>query len=147
MPNTLTPHEAYIAAVACACDTAGVAVTSYCADVNDPLDGFIEFAPTRALGCFAGYDEVSLCWSEDKGWWILTVDDPHGRDSRNVYDLHAGILPSPETVVHEFADRACLTLDIPGDTYPDLTFEDYTVEDDAPEFDAALAAYGREEPE
>lgn len=133
-----TPHEAYINAVAAALSTSGFDVEDWWADLNDPLDGWIELKP---VGVYEGTDEFGLGWREDEGWFVLTVDDPQGRDSRNVFDLFVGVVPSPETVVRTFAGMAEVRATVPGDSYPDLAFDGHSFEDDDPEFDAALAAY------
>lgn len=133
------PHEAYIDTVAAALSASGFEVEDWWADLNDPLDGWIELKP---VGVYDGTDEFGLGWSEDRGWFVLTIDDPHGRDSRNVFDLLVGVVASPETVVRTFAGMAGVEASVPGDNYPDLPFDGHSFEDDDPEFEAALAAYG-----
>lgn len=138
-------HEAYIGAVAAALEAAGFAVADWHADDNDPRDGWIGFDMDRQ-GRIDGkplwaYDEVGVGWSEDRGWHLLTIDDPHGRDSRFVTEFAIARVASPVTVVLEVAEQAGLTLQLDDDGHPDADFPEHTFEDDDPEFEAALAHY------
>lgn len=135
-------HEAYIGAVAEALDAAGFKTDLVGADPNDPRDGWIGFDMDRQ-GTIDGkpiwsYDEVGVGWSEDRGWHLLFIDGP---DSRLVEWLSVGTLASPETVVRAVAEKAGLTLDVPGDGFPDLDFPEHTFEQDDIPFEQALARY------
>ncbi len=138
-------HEAYIQAVHDAFAAADVPVRDWHADPNDPRDGAIEF-DVKWVWDDAGrlvwpHEEVWAGWSEDRGWHLLTIDDPHGRDSRFVYELPIARLASPETVVRAVAEKAGVEVDAPGDGFPDADFPEHTFEDDDVEFEQALAAY------
>jgi hypothetical protein len=138
-------HEAYIDAVARALDGAGFKSGDSHADDNDPRDGAIELDLDRQ-GTIDGkpiwpHDEVWVGWSEDRGWHLLTVDDPHGRNSRFVYELGLVRVASPWSVVMAVAEKAGLTLELPDDGHPDADFPEHTCEEDTPAFEAALRRY------
>lgn len=138
-------HEAYIGAVAKALEAAGFPVDDWWAEPNDPRDGWIGFDMEKQ-GRVDGepvwsYDEVGVGWSEDRGWHLLYVDDPHGRDSRFVEELTIARVASPVTVVLAVAEKAGLTLELADDGRPDLDFPDHSFEDDDPAFEQALAHY------
>jgi hypothetical protein len=140
-------HEAYIRTVANYLTKVGFPVADWHADDNDPRDGNIELDMDKQ-GTIDGnriwpYDEVHVGWNEDRGWFLLTVDDPHGKDQRVVYDFTIARVASPYSVADEVAGKAGLTIDLPDDGFPDLDFPTHTFEDDDdPEFEAALAQYG-----
>jgi hypothetical protein len=138
-------REAYIGAVAAALTAAGLPAGDWHADDNDPRDGGIELDLTRQ-GTIDGnlvwpHDEVWVGWNEDRGWFLLTVDDPHGRDSRFVYDLGVARVASPVTVAIAVGEKAGLALQLDDDGHPDADFPDHDCGDDNPEFEAALAHY------
>lgn len=140
-------HEAYIQAVADALDEAGFKVDDWHADPNDPRDGWIGFDMDRQ-GRVDGnplwqYDEVGVGWSEDRGWHLLTIDDPHGRDSRFVTEFAIARVASPATVVLEVAEQAGLTLEVADDGHPDADFPEHSFEDDDVPFEQALRHYGQ----
>lgn len=142
-------HEAYIGAVAKALETAGLPVDGWWADPNDPRDGWIGF-DMDGQGTIDGepvwsYDEVGVGWSEDRGWHLLYIDDPHGKDSRFVAELLVARVASPVTVVLAVAEKAGLTLELDDDGHPDVDFREHSFEDDDVEFELALARY-REAP-
>ena len=138
-------HEAYIQAVYDAFAAADVPVRDWHADPNDPRDGAIEF-DVKWVWDESGrpvwsHDEVWAGWSEDRGWHLLTIDDPDGRDSRFVYGLPIARLASPETVVRAVADEAGVPVDVLADGFEDADFPEHTFEDDDPAFELALAVY------
>lgn len=138
-------HEAYIGAVASALEAAGFPVADWHADDNDPRDGWVGFDMDRQ-GRIDGkplwpYDEVGVGWSEDRGWCLVTIDDPHGRNSRNAHEFAIGRIASPVTVVLQVAEHAGLTLEVTYDGHPDADFPDHTFYDDDPAFEQALAHY------
>lgn len=147
-------HEAYIAAVAAALDAAGFPTAGHFADANDPRDGFIELDLERQ-GSIDGkpvwpYGEVGVCWQEERGWWILTVDklDPPRlnkgnwqTDQRNVFDLGVGTVASPVSVVLAVAEKAGLTLELDGDGHPDVDFEGHVFDEDNVALELALQHY------
>lgn len=137
-------HEPYIAAVAHALNAAGLHTDYWHADPNDPRDGWIGFDMDKQ-GRFDGEplwdsDEVGVGWSEDRGWHLLTIDDPHGRNSRFVYEFPIARVASPVTVVLAVAEKAGLTLELTDDGHPDLDF-DHSFEDDDVPFELALQHY------
>lgn len=136
-------HEAYIGAVAAALDAAGFTTDVVGADPNDPRDGWIGFdmdaQPKLADGGPVWlYDEAGVGWSEDRGWHLLLIDQP---DSRLVDELAIARVASPETVVRAVAEKAGVTVDVPGDRFPDADFPDHTFEDNDVPFEQALAVY------
>lgn len=138
-------HEAYIQAVADALDAAGLTTADCHADPNDPRDGWISFDMDRQ-GRIDGeplwqYDEVGVGWSEDRGWHLLTIDDPHGRDSRFVTEFAVARVASPVTVVLEVASQAGLALELADDDHPDADFPEHSFEDDDVAFELALHRY------
>jgi hypothetical protein len=138
-------HEAYIGAVAKALDAAGFPTAEVWGDPNDPRDGWIGFDMDKQ-GTIDGvpiwsYDEVGVGWSEDRGWHLLFIDDPHGKDSRFVDELAIARVASPVTVVLAVGEKAGLTLKLDDDGHPDADFPAHTFEDDDLAFEAALAHY------
>lgn len=138
-------HEAYIAAVAAALEAAGFPVNWHNADANDPRDGAIDLDLERQ-GHIDGqpiwsHDEVTVGWTEDRGWFLVTVNDPHGRDSRFVYDLGLCRVAAPRSVALAVAEKAGLTLELDDDGYRDVDFSEHQFEDDDPAFELALRHY------
>lgn len=134
-------HAAYLDAVADALRGAGFEPTDWWADPNDPRDGWIEIRP---VGVYADFDEVGLGWSEDRGWHVLAVDKRRAgmrEDARYVFDVTPSRIPSPQTVVAEFAAMAGVEVEVPADDHPDADFLHHTFEDDDIEFEQALAHY------
>lgn len=131
-------HEPYIQAVAAALTAAGVEVLDWHADPNDPRDGAIR---VNVFGL--DYDEVWVCWQEERRWTVLLIDEhADGREpSRWVYDLEAGTVFSPESVVRAFAEHTGITLDPPADDFPDLDFPEHEFETDNVALELALRAY------
>ncbi|MDG4792097.1 DUF6292 family protein [Micromonospora sp. WMMD1102] len=135
-------HEPYIRAVADALTASGVKVLNWYADPNDPRDGAIQ---VNTFGL--DYDEVWVCWQEERRWYVLLVEEHEGREaSRNVYDLDAGTVFSPESVVRAFAEHMGITLDPPGDAFPDLDWPEHTFEDDNIELELALHRHAEAQP-
>jgi hypothetical protein len=142
-------HEAYVAAVADALASAGFASQYHFADANDPRDGAVELDLEQIHARFGpsvwSHDEVSVCWQEDRGWYVVTVDDPHGRDSRFAYDLGVERIASPATVVVAVAEQAGVNVEVAADSHPDVDFAGHNFDDGddngVPEFEAALLHY------
>src|SRR5690606_11767732 len=59
-------HGPYITAVANEIQAAGIAVADWWADADEPRGGAIELA-----GQVDGYEEVYVCWREDRGWFYV----------------------------------------------------------------------------
>lgn len=138
-------HEPYIAAVVAALDAAGFPVDNWSAEPNDPRDGFAELDLGKQ-GVIDGkpvwlHDEVAVCWQEERGWWVLTVDDPLGRDSRFVYPLGVATVASPATVVLAVAEQAGITLELAGDGHPDVDFPGHEFDAENLALELALRHY------
>ena len=144
-PGWFHAHTPYIRAVAAALTAAGLPVDRWDADPNSPRDGNIALDLDRQ-GTIDGqpvwsHDEVNVGWTEDRGWFLNTVDDPHGRDSRWVFDLGIARVASPATVAVAVAEKAGLTVTVDGDGYPDVDFPDHDCEEDDIPFELALRRY------
>ncbi|MER7331777.1 MULTISPECIES: DUF6292 family protein [unclassified Micromonospora] len=146
-PGWYRAHVPYIRAVARALAAAGFPVADWDADPNQPRDGNIALDLTRQ-GTIDGqpiwsHDEVNVGWNEDRGWFLNTVDDPHSRDSRYVYDLGIERVASPASVALAVAEKAGLTVNLAmeGDGHPDVDFPDHHCEEDDVPFELALRRY------
>jgi len=82
-----------------------------------------------------------VAWNEDRGWCVVTVADSSKSDGRFVFDLQIARLASPETVANAVAGRVGERVHVRRDGFPDLDFPDHCFEDDAVEFELALARY------
>lgn len=146
-------HGPYIAAVAAALDAAGITTVSHFADANDPRDGAIELHTSETGVCrrVSSYDEVAVCWQEERGWWVLTVDrydEPkwtgkggYQTDSRQVYELGVAIVASPASVVLAVAEWAGLPLELDDDGHPDADFPGHEFDEDDVPLELALRHY------
>lgn len=138
-------HEAYIKAIADALESTAFAVADWYADPNDPRDGAIQLDlqwATRSDGePIWPHDEVWVGWSEDRGWHVLTIDDPHGKDRRFVYELDVARVASPTSVALAVAEKADLRVELPADEHPDADFPEHAFEDDDVPFELALRRY------
>jgi len=105
-------HAGYIAAVAAALEAAGVPVADWRADGGEPRDGWIPFDLARQVRLHGwpvwDHDEAGAGWSEETGWYLLTVDDPAGRDVRTVKGLDVAVIAAPGAVARAVADLAGL---------------------------------------
>lgn len=144
-------HGPYIAAVATALAAAGIAVNSHFADPNEPRDGAIDLDVEGESVTRWPYTEVAVCWQEERGWWLLTVDKfdkpkwtgkgGWQTDSRHVYDLGVATIASPASVVQAVAEQAGITLEIEDDGHPDANFPSHESEEDDVPFELALRHY------
>ena len=141
-------HEPYIQAVADALAANGFPVADWFADPNDPRDGNITLDMARQ-GSIDGQpvwssDEVHVAWDEDRGWRLLFVEDPHGKDSRWVKFLGLSRVSDPLSIVVAVAHEAGLNLgELVGDNHPALDFPDHDCQEndeDVP-FELALRHY------
>jgi hypothetical protein len=102
----------YIRAVAAALEDAGVPVADWRADDGTVPDGWIPFDLARQVRLQGrpvwDHDEAGAGWSEDRGWYLLTVDDPAGRNVRSVHPLAVPPAAAPEVVARAVATRAGL---------------------------------------
>lgn len=151
-PTWFQAHEPYMRAVADALNAAGFPVERWDADPNQPRDGNIALDLDRQ-GTIDGHpiwshDEVNVGWNEDRGWFLNTVDDPHGRDFRYVYDLGVERVAAPLSVALAVAEKAGLTVDLPavGGGFPDVDFPDHWSEEDDVPFELALRRYAEAKP-
>lgn len=93
--------EPYIAAVADACQAAGLHVADYWTDDIDPRDGGINLV----LSPDADPDEDwrqsrTLGWDEEKGWFYGEPKNHHG-ELHNLLFIGAGALPGPADVAEQ----------------------------------------------
>src|SRR5579859_1143633 len=94
--------EAYIAAVADACQAAGLNVEDYGSDDIDPRDGGITLT-VAPDGDPEGEDwraSRTLGWDEQKGWFIGEPRNRHG-ELINLLWFNGGALPAPAAVAED----------------------------------------------
>lgn len=146
-PTWYEAHVPYIRAVATTLTAAGFPVDRWDADPNNPRDGNIALDLNRQ-GSIDGrpvwsHDEVNVGWTEDRGWFLNTVDYPHGRDSRHVYDFGIERVASPMSVMLALAEKAGLVVNLAmeDDGHPDVDFPDHVCEEDDVAFELALRRY------
>ncbi|MET8278365.1 DUF6292 family protein [Micromonospora sp. NPDC005174] len=149
-PTWFQAHEPYMRAVAKTLEAAGFPVESWDAEPNAPRNGNISLDLDRQ-GTIDGqpiwsHDEVNVGWTEDRGWFLNTVDDPHGRDSRHVYDLGVERVAAPASVALAVAEKAGLTIELTADGHPDVDFPDHDSEEDDVPFELALRRYAETRP-
>jgi hypothetical protein len=143
--NDIHEHGHYIAAVAEAMHTAGLALPDpgkvfWDATDYDPRGGAIRLDVDALV---TDHDEVWVSWREDQGWFVATVDDADGPSPRrHVFDLDCPTVSSPSSVVRVVRGYFGVPPDgRSDDDYPDVDFPDHHWEDDDPAFEAALAVY------
>jgi hypothetical protein len=102
----------YIRAVAAALEAAGVPVADWRADEDAVPEGWIPFDLARQVRLHGrpvwDHDEAGAGWSGDRGWYLMTVDDPGGRDVRSVHVLPLAATAAPESVARAVAAHAGL---------------------------------------
>lgn len=145
--EAINAHEPYVQAVADALDANGFKTADWFADPNNPRDGNIQLDLTQQ-GSIDGKpiwssDEVHVAWDEDRGWRILHVTDPQGRDSRWIAWLGLARVASPLSVVAAVAEGAGLNVELVGDDHPDVDFPEHDCQDDDEDipFELALCHY------
>jgi hypothetical protein len=110
--GTRSAHAAYIRAVAAALEDAGVPVADWRADSGSPRDGWIPFDLARQVPLHGrpvwDHDEAGAGWSEERGWYLLTVDDPAGRGVRTAEALELPTIAAPGAVARTVASLAGL---------------------------------------
>jgi hypothetical protein len=106
-------HAVYIRAVAEALEAAGVPVADWRADDGAVPEGWIPFDLARQVRLHGwpvwDHDEAGASWSEDQGWYLLTVDDPGGRNVRSVHALPVTTMAAPESVARAVVAGAGLS--------------------------------------
>lgn len=137
-------HAGYIRAVAAALEAAGVPVADWRADGGLPRDGWIPFDLARQVPLHGrvvwDHDEAGAGWSEERGWYLLTVDDPAGRDVRTVHVLETPVIAAPRAVAVAVAVAAGLRDSADeGGSGPDFPGHRAGVAD--PAFEEALLRY------
>lgn len=107
MPDGELTHAGYIRAVAGALEEAGVPVADWRADGGRPRAGWIPFdlaRQTRLHGRVVwDHDGAGAGWSEEQGWYLLTIDDPAGRDVRTERALEIAVMAAPRVVARAVA--------------------------------------------
>ncbi|KIZ13706.1 DUF6292 family protein [Streptomyces natalensis] len=106
-------HEPYIQAVADALDAAGLTVADWGGSDDDPRDAYIEFDRAITAPAYGIETEVSLLWTEERGWMVGWGDKDsvpqNGLDW--VIDLSTGVLPTPDEMA---AEARTVVAKIPG---------------------------------
>lgn len=133
--------EPYIAAVADACQTAGLHVVDYASDDIDPRDGIIELTldPDADLDGDDWRKGRTLGWNEERGWLIGRPKDPHGELAGILY-LCGNALPAPADVAEQA--RKVISGEISSDEKHHMMRPvRYRSLDDEDDFENELAAY------
>jgi hypothetical protein len=143
--GTCSAHAAYIRAVAAALEDAGVPVADWRADSGSPRDGWIPFDLARQVRLHGrpvwDHDEAGAGWSEDRGWYLLTVDDPAGRDVRTVEALAVATIAAPGAVARAIASLAGLGAPAVPAAETGADFPGHRAGVADPAFEAALLRY------
>ncbi|BEL02515.1 hypothetical protein Q0Z83_007060 [Actinoplanes sichuanensis] len=117
MDGSRSAHAAYIRAVAAALEDAGVPVADWRADDGPVRDGWIPFDLARQVRLHGrpvwDHDQAGAGWSEERGWYLLTVDDPAGRDVRTAEALGIAMIAAPGAVARSIAALAGLSVSPP----------------------------------
>ncbi|GIF37061.1 DUF6292 family protein [Actinoplanes xinjiangensis] len=143
--GTRSAHSGYLRAVAAALEAAGVPVADWRADSGSPRDGWIPFDLARQVRLHGrpvwDHDEAGAGWSEERGWYLLTVDDPAGRGVRTVEALAVPMIAAPGAVARAIASLAGLCA--PGGPRAEAgaDFPGHRAGVPDPAFEAALLRY------
>ncbi|WP_433790200.1 DUF6292 family protein [Actinoplanes sp. CA-252034] len=112
MDGARSAHAGYIRAVAAALEAAGVPVADWRADDGPVRDGWIPFDLARQVRLHGrpvwDHDEAGAGWSEERGWYLLVVDDPAGRSVRTTEALAVATIAAPGAVARAVASLAGL---------------------------------------
>ena len=132
--------EPYIAAVADACQKAGLSVIDYFTDDIDPRDGGIHLLTRPDADPDDWEGTCGIYWDEIRGWMYGEPKDPHGELCNLLWFGH-GPLPAPADVAE--TARRIIVGEVPQDELyrmmDHVRWRDHEEED--PEFEAELAAY------
>jgi hypothetical protein len=136
--------EPYIAAVADACQAAGLIVAQYGSDDIDPRDGTIDIVLRPDADPDEDYRDVrTLGWNEERGWLIGQPKDPHGELTGILY-IGASALPDPADVAEQA--RKVIAGELSGDEQRRLMDPvQWRSQDDEDDFESQLAAYRDDE--
>lgn len=93
------PHFPYIEAVVDALNAAGLTVTDWHADANDPLDAAVELDRELTAALYGETSEVWLCWTEERGWYLALSDERDNGNLSGLTDLLVGVVPGPDEMV------------------------------------------------
>ncbi|WP_329370192.1 DUF6292 family protein [Streptomyces sp. NBC_00669] len=135
MPNYHDAHRPYIAAVVNALTTAGIGVSDWFADPNDPRDACITLTTDATEPHYPG-QTIVLTWNEEAGWLIGGGEPDELLNWVGELDTR-DVLPTPQQVVA--AARTAFTTTPP--TLYGLAPVYREFEDDNDGFEARLAAY------
>lgn len=136
----MADHDYYIKAAAEALEAADIAVVDWNADLNDPRDGWIELGRDVTAAQYGAGNEVSLLWTEERGWSI-----GWGREGTSrldwIHHLGTGVLPTPDDMVGvaKAAIKEC-----PGHLDNGSVYRSFEDQDDG--FEERLAAYAPKDP-
>ncbi|MFJ5608404.1 DUF6292 family protein [Streptomyces sp. NPDC093221] len=97
MLNYHNAHQPYIAAVVSALTAAGIGVTDWFADPNDPRDACITLATYATEPHYPG-ETIVLTWTEEAGWLIGGGQPNELLDWVGELDTR-DVLPTPQQVV------------------------------------------------
>ncbi len=132
-------HAGYVRAVAAALEDAGIPVADWRADASTPREAWIPFDLTGQVRRYGrvvwDHDTAGAGWSEERGWFVLTVDDPGGRDVRVVTTLAIDVVAPPASVARAVRRHAGLHVS------PEPESEGQHVATDAHSIEGALRRY------
>ena len=136
--------EPYIAAVADACQKAGLSVVDYFSDDIDPRDGGIHLLTRPDADPDDWEDTCGIYWDENRGW-MYGEPKNSGGELHNLLWLGGGPLPEPAGIAEQA--RRLIAGEMSADERRSLMdfvrWRDHEEED--PEFEAQLAAYRDDE--
>jgi hypothetical protein len=133
--------EDYIAAVADACNAAGLNVTDWGTDDIDPRDGSIDLTLNPDQDPGADPDD-DLGWDEEKGWFYGEPKDHHG-ELHNLLFFGGGALPEPSEVA-ETARRIVAGEVGRDERYRMMDHTRWRDQEDDDGFEEQLAAYRKD---
>jgi len=138
MANDADP---YIAAVADACQAAGLNVLDYGSDDIDPRDGMISLtkAPEGDPDGEDWRESFTLGWDEERGWVYGEPKDSHG-ELHNLLWIGGGALPEPARVA-DVARRIIAGELADSERRSMMSHVRWRDQEDDDGFEAGLAAY------
>ncbi|MFJ7203258.1 DUF6292 family protein [Streptomyces sp. NPDC098789] len=130
-------HSPYLAAVVAALALAGITVSDWTAEPDDPRTGILALDPA-STPVYPG-DDVALVWDEARGWSLVWGPDGHTSGYDFSHALASNVLPSPAEITT--AVREGLTAPLRGDVTFSGYYRDPNTDDDG--FEDLLRAYTR----